>query len=215
MLKVEKKLKVKNTFGSESSLSKRRFFKPMLMVSLPNLIESQLNSYNWLLEEGIKELFEEINPIHDFTEKDLELYLKEYYLDDPKYDEVTAKNKNISFEAPLRAKVQLIIKKTGEIKEQEIYLGDFPLMTDRGTFIINGVERVVVSQIIRSPGVFFTMNYQKGKKLFGAKIIPNRGAWLEMETDFDGAISVKIDRKRKVPITSLLRAFGYSTDKEL
>jgi len=215
MLKVDKKLKVKSTFGAQSSLAKRKFFKPMLMVSLPNLIESQINSYDWLLEEGIKELFSEINPIRDFTEKDLELSLKDYYLDDPKYDEVTAKNKNISYEAPLRAKVQLVIKKTGEIKEQEIYLGDFPLMTDRGTFIINGVERVVVSQIIRSPGVFFTMDYQKGRKLFGAKIIPNRGAWLEMETDLDGAISVKIDRKRKVPITSLLRAFGYSADKEL
>ncbi|MFA6047912.1 MAG: DNA-directed RNA polymerase subunit beta [Parcubacteria group bacterium] len=215
MLKVDKKLKVKSTFGAQSSLAKRKFFKPMLMVSLPNLIEAQINSYDWLLEEGIKELFEEVNPIKDFTEKDLELSLKDYYLDDPKYDEVTAKSKNISYEAPLRAKVQLVIKKTGEIKEQEIYLGDFPLMTDRGTFIINGVERVVVSQIIRSPGVFFTMDYQKGRKLFGAKIIPNRGAWLEMETDLDGAISVKIDRKRKVPITSLLRAFGYSTDKEL
>jgi DNA-directed RNA polymerase subunit beta len=136
-------------------------------------------------------------------------------LDEPKYDEVTAKNKNISFEAPLRCKVKLVIKKTGEIKEQEIYLGDFPIMTDRGTFIINGVERVVVSQLIRSPGVFFTMDYQKGKRLFGAKIIPNRGAWLEIDTDFEGVISVKIDRKRKVPLTSLLRAFGYATDKEL
>lgn len=215
MLKVDKKLKVKSTFGSQSSMSKRKFFRPMLMVSLPNLIETQINSYEWLLAEGIRELFDEVNPIKDFTEKDLELFLKSYYLDDPKYDEVTAKNKNISYEAPLRAKVQLIIKKTGEIKEQEIYLGDFPIMTERGTFIINGVERVVVSQIIRSPGVFFTMEYQKGRKLFGAKIIPNRGAWLELETDLDGAISVKIDRKRKVSITSLLRAFGYSTDKEL
>lgn len=215
MTKVEKKLKVKEAFGAESSLSKRKFFKTMSMVSLPNLIELQLNSYDWFLEKGLKELLEEINPIRDFTEKDLELYFKDYYLDEPKYDEVTARNKNISYEAPLRCKVQLIIKKTGEIKEQEIYLGDFPLMTDRGTFIINGVERVVVSQIIRSPGVFFTMNYVKGRRLFGAKIIPNRGAWLEIETDFDGAIFVKIDRKRKITITSLLRAFGYSTDKEL
>ena len=215
MLKVEKKLKVKKSFSSESSLSKRKFFKPMLMVSLPNLIESQINSYDWLLEEGLRELLDEVNPVKDFTEKDLEMIFKEYYLDDPKYDEITAKNKNISYEAPLRCKVQLLIKKTGEVKEQEIYLGDFPLMTERGTFIINGVERVVVSQIIRSPGVFFTMNYQKGRKLFGAKIIPNRGAWLEMETDLDGAITVKIDRKRKVAITSLLRAFGYSSDKDL
>jgi DNA-directed RNA polymerase subunit beta len=215
MLKVEKRLKVKDAFSAGSSLSKRKFFKTMSMVSLPNLIELQTDSYDWFLEKGLKELLEEVNPIKDFTEKDLELSFKEYYLDEPKYDEVTAKNKNISYEAPLRCKVQLIIKKTGEIKEQEIYLGDFPLMTDRGTFIINGVERVVVSQIIRSPGVFFTMNYFKGKKLFGAKIIPNRGAWLELETDFDGAIFVKIDRKRKVAITSLLRAFGYSSDEKL
>ncbi|OGI29459.1 MAG: DNA-directed RNA polymerase subunit beta [Candidatus Moranbacteria bacterium RIFOXYA12_FULL_44_15] len=215
MLKAQKQLKVKDSFGMESSLSKRKFFKKMSMVSLPNLIESQLDSYSWFLEKGLRELLDEVNPIRDFTEKDLELAFKDYYLDDPKYDEVTAKNKNISYEAPLRAKVQLIIKKTGEIKEQEIYLGDFPLMTDRGTFIINGVERVVVSQIIRSPGVFFSMNYQKGKKLFGAKVIPNRGAWLEIETDLDGAIFVKIDRKRKVAITSLLRAFGYSKDEDL
>ena len=215
MTKIEKKLKVKKIFSSESSLSKRKFFKTMSMVSLPNLIESQTDSYDWFLEKGLKELLQEVNPIADFTEKDLELSFGEYYLDEPKYDEVVAKGKNISYEAPLRCKVQLTIKKTGEVKEQEVYLGDFPLMTERGTFIINGVERVVVSQIIRSPGVFFTMNYVKGKKLFGAKIIPNRGAWLELETDFDGAIFVKIDRKRKIAITSLLRAFGYATDKSL
>jgi DNA-directed RNA polymerase subunit beta len=215
MLSVKKSLKVKKVFGSESSLAKRKFFKQMTMVSLPNLIEAQVDSYDWFLEKGLKELFREINPIKDFTEKDLELNFGDYYLDEPKYDEVTAKNKNISFEAPLRCKVQLIIKSTGEVKEQEIYLGDFPIMTERGTFIINGVERVVVSQIIRSPGVFFNMSYQKGKKLFGAKIIPNRGAWLEMETDLDGAISVKIDRKRKVAITSFLRALGYSTNETL
>ncbi len=215
MVKVEKKLKVKESFGSGSSLSKRKFFKQISMVSLPNLIESQLDSYDWFLEKGLRELLDEVSPIDDFTEKDLALSFTDYYLDEPKYDEVTAKNKNISYEAPLRCKIQLTIKSTGEIKEQEIYLGDFPLMTDRGTFIINGVERVVVSQIIRSPGVFFTMLYVKGKKLFGAKIIPNRGAWLEIETDIDGAIFVKIDRKRKIAITALLRAFGYSTDEEI
>ncbi|TSD02061.1 MAG: DNA-directed RNA polymerase subunit beta [Parcubacteria group bacterium Athens0714_25] len=185
------------------------------MVSLPNLIEAQTDSYRWFLEKGFQELLDEINPIADFTGKDLEISISDYYLDEPKYDELTAKNKNISFEAPLRAKASLLIKKTGEIREQEIYLGDFPIMTDRGTFIVNGVERVVVSQLIRSPGVFFTMNYQKGRKLFGAKIIPNRGAWLEIDTDFDGVISVKIDRKRKVPITALLRAFGYGSDEKL
>ncbi len=215
MLKVKKSLKVKSSFSAQSSLSKRKFFKQMSMVSLPNLIESQINSYNWFLNKGFKELLHEVNPIVDFTEKDLELSFEDYYLDEPKYDELTSRSKNISYEAPLRCRIKLIIKKTGEIKEQEIYLGDFPLMTDRGTFLINGVERVVVGQIVRSPGVFFVMDYQKGKRLFGAKVIPNRGAWLEMETDVEGAIWAKIDRKRKVPVTSLLRAFGYSSDKEL
>ena len=215
MSKAQKELKVKDTFSLQSSLSKRKFFKPVKMVSLPNLIESQLDSYNWFLENGLKELFKEVNPVVDFTGKDSELYFEDYYLDDPKYDEITAENKNISYEAPLRCKVKLVIKSTGEIKEQEIYLGDFPIMTDRGTFLINGVERVVVSQLIRSPGVFFTMEYQKGKKLFGAKIIPNRGAWLEIDTDFEGVLSVKIDRKRKIPVSALLRAFGYSNDKDL
>jgi DNA-directed RNA polymerase subunit beta len=212
MFKEQKTLKVKDTFSSYSSFSKRKFFKRRLVVSLPNLIEAQIDSYQWFLKEGFKELLDEVNPISDFTGKDLELTLADYYLDEPKYDEVTAKNKNISYEAPLRAKARLIIKKTGEIKEQEIYLGDFPIMTDRGTFVINGVERVVVGQLIRSPGVFFTMDYQKGKKLFGAKIIPNRGAWLEVDTDMDGVISVKIDRKRKIPITALLRAFGATNE---
>ncbi len=185
------------------------------MVSLPDLIESQVASYNWFLEKGLKELFGEINPIRDFTSKDLELKFGDYYLDEPKYDELTAKGKNISYEAPLRVKARLTVKKTGEIKEQEIYLGDFPVMTDRGTFVINGVERVVVSQMIRSPGVFFSMEYQKGRKLFGAKIIPNRGAWLEIDTDLEGVIAVKIDRKRKVPVTALLRAFGYGGDEAI
>ncbi len=184
-------------------------------MSLPNLIEAQVDSYRWFLEKGFRELLDEINPIPDFTGKDLELTIADYYLDEPKYDEITAKNKNISFEAPLRAKARLLFKATGEIKEQEVYLGDFPVMTGRGTFIINGVERVVVSQLIRSPGVFFTMEYQKGKRLFGAKIIPNRGAWLEIDTDWEGVISVKIDRKRKIPITALLRAFGYVTNEQL
>ncbi len=215
MLLQPKTLKVRDSFGAASSLSRRKFFKKRLIVSLPNLIEAQTGSYRWFLEKGLMELLDEINPIGDFAGKDLELSISDYYLDDPKYSEALARAKNVSFEAPLRAKARLIIKKTGEIKEQEIYLGDFPIMTDRGTFIINGVERVVVSQLIRSPGVFFTMDYQKGKKLFGAKIIPNRGAWLELDTDLDGVISVKIDRKRKVPATSLLRAFGYGTDEKI
>ncbi len=185
------------------------------MVSLPNLIEGQIDAYQWFLDRGLRELFDEINPINDFTGKDLELSLTDYYLDEPKTDELTAKNKNVSYEAPLRAKARLVIKKTGEIKEQEIYLGDFPVMTPRGTFIINGVERVVVSQLIRSSGVFFTMEYQKGKKLFGAKLIPNRGAWLEIDTDLTGVLHVRIDRKRKISVTALLRAFGMEKDEEI
>jgi len=213
MSQAQKALRVKDTFGKDSSLAKRRFFNNRITVSLPDLIEVQTDSYKWFWDKALKELFDEINPVTDFTGKDLELSIVDYYLDEPKYSALVAKNKNISYEAPLRAKAQLVMKKTGEVKEQEIYLGEFPLMTERGTFIINGVERVVVSQLIRSPGVFFTMEYSKGKKLFGAKIIPNRGAWLEVETDADGVISVKIDRKRKLPVTTLLRAFGFDEKK--
>ncbi|MEK9174088.1 MAG: DNA-directed RNA polymerase subunit beta, partial [Patescibacteria group bacterium] len=213
MSQAQKALRVKDTFGKDSSLAKRRFFNNRITVSLPDLIEVQTDSYKWFWDKALKELFDEINPVADFTGKDLELSIVDYYLDEPKYSALAAKNKNISYEAPLRAKAQLVMKKTGEVKEQEIYLGEFPLMTERGTFIINGVERVVVSQLIRSPGVFFTMEYSKGKKLFGAKIIPNRGAWLEVETDGDGVISVKIDRKRKLPVTTLLRAFGFDEKK--
>jgi len=209
MSSTEKALRVKDSFGKESSLSKRRFFHNRITVSLPDLIEVQSDSYQWFWDKGLKELFSEINPITDFTNKDLELTIQDYYLDEPKYSALLSKKKNISYEAPLRAKASLLMRQTGEVKEQEIYLGDFPIMTERGTFIINGVERVVVSQLIRSPGVFFTMDFQKGKKLFGAKVIPNRGAWLEIETDIDGVISVKIDRKRKLPITGLLKAFGF------
>ncbi|MEF3692368.1 MAG: DNA-directed RNA polymerase subunit beta [Candidatus Moraniibacteriota bacterium] len=209
MSKSKKELKVKKKIGSSSSLSKRKFFKRSIMVSLPNLIESQTDSYNWFLEKGFQDLIDEINPLKD-SSGNLEVTVSDFYLDEPKYIESVSKEKNISYEAPLKAKASLLIKKTGEIREQEIYLGDFPIMTERGTFIINGVERVVVHQLIRSPGVFFTMTYQKGRKTFGAKIIPNRGAWLEIDTDSEGVISVKIDRKRKLPITSLLRAFGQS-----
>lgn len=211
----QKTLGVKESFSPQSSLEKRKFFKRVPMVSLPNLIESQVASYDWFLKDGLRELLDEVNPLKDFTGKDLELSFGNYYLDEPKYDETTSKAKNISFEAPLRCAVKLLNKQTGEIKEQEVYLGDIPIMTDRGTFVINGVERVVVSQLIRSPGVFFTMDYQKGQRLFGAKIIPNRGAWLEIETDLDGVIWVKIDRKRKVAVTSLLRAFGLEKDEEI
>ncbi len=215
MKKVKENLVVKSKFSSHSSLSKRKFFQKQPVVSLPNLIESQIKSYEWFLKEGLDEILKEICPIEDFTGNEMELAISDCYLDEPKYDELTAKEKNISYDAPLRAQASLLIKKTGEVREQEIFLADFPIMTDRGTFIINGVERVVVSQLIRSPGAFFTMEYTKGRKLFGAKVIPNRGAWLELETDMDGAIWAKIDRKRKIPVTSLLRVFGLGKDKEI
>jgi DNA-directed RNA polymerase subunit beta len=182
---------------------------------LPNLIELQLNSYQWFLEKGLRELFDEISPVKDWSGKNLELYFLDYHLDESKYDEVEAKTHNASYEAPLRCRLKLVNKKTKEFKEQEVYLGDFPLMTKRGTFIVNGVERVVISQLIRSSGVFFTSQFIRGRQLFGAKVIPNRGAWLEFETDLDGAIGVKIDRKRKVPVTALLRAFGLEKNEEI
>ncbi|MBI2984978.1 MAG: DNA-directed RNA polymerase subunit beta [Candidatus Kerfeldbacteria bacterium] len=184
-------------------------------IPLPNLIEIQKRSYDWFFRDGLRELFDEISPVKDFIGRDLELYFLDYYLDEPKFDEVVAKGKNVTFEAALRVQVRLVNKKTGEIKEQEIYLGDFPLMTDRGTFIVNGIERVVVSQLIRSAGVFFTAELARGRRYYGAKIIPNRGAWLELETDVNNVIAVKIDRKRKVPITTFLRAFGFGSDEQL
>ncbi|MBI2588063.1 DNA-directed RNA polymerase subunit beta, partial [Candidatus Azambacteria bacterium] len=185
------------------------------LVELPNLIEVQLSSWRWFVEEGLRELFDEISPIRDYTGKDLELSFDSYYFDEPKFDEARAKEFGLSFEAPLRVKARLVNKRTEEIKEQELFLGDFPMMTNRGTFVVNGVERVVVSQLIRSSGVFFTMEYYKGRKFFGAKVIPNRGAWLEFETDPDGVIAVKIDRKRKIPVTAVLRAFGIESDEEI
>jgi len=184
-------------------------------MSMPDLIEIQKDSYQWFLKEGLAELFDEINPITDFIGRDLELYFEDYYLDESKFSEVESREKNITYEAPLRVKARLLNKKTKQAINQEVFLGDFPLMTDKGTFIINGIERVVVSQLIRSAGVMFTAEFIKGKKCYGAKIIPNRGAWLEIETDSNKVIWVRIDRKRKVAITSLLRAFGYETDEEL
>lgn len=188
---------------------------PHNLVELPPLIDVQLKSYEWLLKKGIRELFDEINPVRDYTKKDLELSLLDYWLDQPKISEEKASSDGLTYEAPLRVKARLKNKLTGEIKEQEIYLGEFPLMTPHGTFIVNGVERVVVSQLIRSSGVYFTAVRSRGRNFFGAKVIPNRGAWLEFETGHEGAIWVKIDRRRKAPATMLLRMFGLETDEAL
>ncbi len=184
-------------------------------LPLPNLIQLQKDSYQRFFQQGLKELFEEISPIKDFIGRDLELYFLNYSLDKPKFDEVTTKEKNLTYEASLRVRTRLVNKRTKEIKEQEVYLGTFPLMTKRGTFIINGVERVVVFQLIRSSGVFFTAQAIGGRRYYGASVIPDRGAWLEFETDSKGVIWVRIDRRRKVAATSLLRAFGYGSNEEL
>ena len=201
--------------SSPTLIPRKRFTPIQDAMDLPDLIEIQKASYDWFLKEGIGELFREITPIKDFIGRDLELTLEEYYLDEPKFDEVTSKSKNITYEAPLRVKARLTNLRTKESKEQEIFLGDLPVMTKRGTFIINGVERVIISQLVRSAGAFFTAEAVRGRRYYGAKIIPNRGAWLEFETDAKNVIWVKIDRKRKVAVTALLRAFGYATDEEI
>jgi len=206
-----------NTITPHSlKLGERRFFTDSKeSMPMPDLIEIQKDSYKWFLDEGLAELFDEISPITDFNNRDLELYFEDYFLDKPKFSEVESRAKNITYEAPLRVKTTLLNKRTGHKIKQEVFLGDFPLMTDKGTFIINGIERVVVSQLIRSAGVMFTSDFIKGKKYYGAKIIPNRGAWLEIETDPNKVIWVRIDRKRKVAVTSLMRAFGIVTDEEI
>jgi len=186
------------------------------VLDMPNLIEVQKNSYKWFLEEGLREVFRDVSPITDYT-GNLILEFIDYSLDDtPKYSVEECKERDTTFSAPLKVKVRLINKETGEVKEQEIFMGDFPLMTDNGTFIINGAERVIVSQLVRSPGIYYSMKFDRtGKKLFSNTVIPNRGAWLEYETDSNDILSVRIDRTRKLPITVLLRALGYGTDLEI
>lgn len=199
-----------------TSASKRVFFtEDDTVLSVPDLIAHQKDSWKEFVDTGLGEIFTEINPIDDYTGQKLSLSFKEYAFRDPKNSERFAKENNITYDAPLYARVELVNKVTGEVKEQEIYLGDYPWMTERGTFIINGTERVVVSQLIRSPGVFFTADNVAGHNNYGAKIIPGRGAWLEFETTTNGVIYVKIDRRRKMPVTTLLRAFGYSKTSEI
>ena len=205
---IYKKQPVKN--------KERKFFTEVKdAIALPDLIEAQKDSYKWFFGDGIRELFEEVSPITDFTGRDLELYFEDYYIDEPKFDEVVCREKNITYEAPLRVVARLVNKRTKAENRQEIYLGDIPVMTDRGTFVVNGIERVVVSQLIRSPGAFFTASAVRGRRYYGGKIIPNRGAWIEIETDQNNVIWIKVDRKRKVAATSLLRAFGVGANEEI
>ena len=184
-------------------------------LPIPDLIAHQKNSWKEFVETGLGEIFAELNPIEDYTGQKLELRFKEYAFQDPKNPERFAKENNITFDAPLHVNVELTNKVTGEVKESEIYLGDYPWMTERGTFIVNGTERVVVSQLIRSSGVFFTADTVAGHNNYGAKLIPGRGAWLEFETASNGALYVKIDRRRKLPVTTLLRALGHAKSSEI
>ncbi|AQT86781.1 DNA-directed RNA polymerase subunit beta [Paenibacillus larvae subsp. pulvifaciens] len=185
------------------------------VLEIPNLIEIQQKSYQWFLDEGLREMFQDISPIQDFT-GNLVLEFIDYSLGEPKYTVDDSKERDVTYAAPLRVKVRLINKETGEVKEQEVFMGDFPIMTETGTFIINGAERVIVSQLVRSPSVYYNTKVDKnGKKAFTATVIPNRGAWLELETDAKDIIYVRIDRTRKIPVTVLLRALGFGTDAEI
>src|SRR5687768_4403410 len=195
---------------------------------MPNLIKIQRESFEWFKTEGLKELFAEISPISDFTGRNMDLHLAVtgpngepgYWFDEPKYNEEQCRDRDATFAAPLRVRMRLDIKSgeaAGERKEMVIFMGDFPLMTTNGTFIINGAERVVVSQLVRSPGVYFTLEEDAttGRRLCYGKLIPSRGAWLEFETSNKDVLSVKVDRKRKIPVTTLLRAIGYATDEQI
>jgi DNA-directed RNA polymerase subunit beta len=189
-------------------IERRSFARITDAIEVPRLIETQVNSFEWFRREGLRELFDEISPITDFTGKNLELHFRDYTFGEPRFNEFECRERDLTYAAPLRVNVELRILSTGEIKESEIFLGDFPVMTDNGTFIYNGAERVVVSQLIRSPGVYFKDDKDptSGRSLHSAKLIPNRGAWLEFETNKRDVISVKVDRKRKIPVTILLRA---------
>src|SRR5919198_159988 len=202
--------------------ARRNYGRIPNLMELKDLIATQLDSFNWFRTEGLRELFDEINPITDYTGKNFELKFLDYEFGQPKFSVEECRNRDMTYAAPLRIRTRLTIKETGEIKESEVYMGDFAMMTDEGTFIVNGTERVVVSQLVRSPGVYFTAaeDPATGRKLFGAKLIPNRGAWLEIETSAKDLLTVKIDRKRKVPVTVLLKALelpqmkGTENDRE-
>jgi DNA-directed RNA polymerase subunit beta len=183
------------------------------VLPLPNLIQTQTESFEWFVKSGLRELLDEITPITDFTGKNLELHFRDYYFEDAKFNEEECRTRDLTYSRPLKVEVDLVIKETDEVKHQTVFMGDFPWMTDQGTFIINGAERVVVSQLVRSPGVYYTASEDPstGRMLYAAKVIPNRGAWLEFETSNKDLLSVKVDRKRKIPVTTLLRAVGFDT----
>ncbi len=199
--------------ATSSAHARQYFTKTDDVLNPPDLVSHQSSSFNWFVKEGLGELLHEVSPIDDYTGTKLTLSFKKYHFEEPKMTESEARENNVSFEAPLKAVIELTNKVTGEVKEQEIYLGDYPWMTSRGTFVINGAERVVVSQLIRSSGVFFTAEPHGTTNLYGAKVIPVRGAWLEFESSAAGALYVKIDRKRKIAVTTLLRALGLTQEQ--
>jgi DNA-directed RNA polymerase subunit beta len=200
-----------------SAAARKRYARIPEVLPVPNLIELQLESFRWFTERGLRELFDEISPIKDFTGKVMELQFLDYEFGEPKYSEEECRTKDLTYSRPLYVNVELLIKETGEIQRQRVYMGDYPWMTDLGTFVVNGAERVVVSQLVRSPGVYYSEleDPGSGRMLFSAKVIPNRGAWLEFETNNKDQLWVKVDRKRKIAATTLLRAVGYETNDEI
>ena len=192
------------------------FSRNRQVLDLPNLISVQTESYDWFIKKGLKEVFEDISPITDYAET-MVLEFVDYYFDsEPKYSEEESKDRDVNFSTPLKVKTRLINKETGEVKEQEVFMGDFPLMTNKGTFIINGAERVIVNQLVRSPGAYYAVEIDKsGNKLYSSTVIPNRGAWIEYDTDSSGVVNVRVDRMRKLPVTTLLRALIFKTDAEI
>ena len=194
---------------------RRSFSRIRNTYELKDLLEIQKKSYQWFIDTGIKEVFEDLFPVENFSGT-LSLEFGDYHFDEPRYSIKQSKDRETTFAAPLKVEVRLFNHETGEVKEQEIFLGDMPVMTESGTFVINGAERVIVSQLVRSPSVYFNKEIDKnGRPCITSQIIPTRGTWLEFETDARDVLYVRIDRTRKVPITTLLRAFGLSSDEEI
>ncbi len=203
--------------GRNGAVERHSYARIPTVLEAPNLVQIQLDSFRWFLDEGLQELFTEISPIQDYNQKSMDLNFPNYKFEEPRHSVDICRERDQTYAAPLYVTASLLVKETGEIKESQVYLGEFPMMTPDGTFIINGAERVVVSQLVRSPGVYFTApeDPSTGRRLFAAKLIPNRGAWLEFETSNRDILSVKVDRKRKMPVTILLRAIGYSSNDEI
>ena len=199
------------------SVSRKSYARLPQILEVPNLLKIQTDSFRWFQEQGLRQLLEEISPIEDFTGNRLALSFIDYEFREPHYSELECHQRDLTYSAPLYVRTQLLVKETGEIKEQDLFFGDIPLMTAKGTFITSGAERVAVSQLLRSPGVYFSIEEDatSGRQLCHAKLIPTRGAWLEFETSNRDVISAKIDGKRKIPITTLLRAIGYSSEEQL